>query len=151
MNVCVEESDLTPSERQLASEHWESLMFAPSRYAVEAARLALMKAPFSVQHAVIADITAHWLQNYEPSKEENPFLDPDIAHPTTETEETDPSPQIEAEAPLLSQVEFVEAIPQTCTLSCYSLRLEQWLKQPLALNGRAASTGADALFQRAVR
>ena len=76
MHSDVEELALTPGEREVASEHWDAMMFAPSRIALESARLDLMEAPFSVQHAVIAAITANWLDEYEPEREENPFLPP---------------------------------------------------------------------------
>lgn len=76
MSSDVEELSLTPKEREIARAHWDAMMFAPSRSELEKARIALMEAPFAIQQAVIADINANWLREYEPDREENPFLPP---------------------------------------------------------------------------
>lgn len=80
MHSDAEELSLNPSEREMAREHWDAMMFAPSRTALESARLALMDAPFPIQQAVIANINANWLEEYEPEREENPFLASAFSH-----------------------------------------------------------------------
>ncbi len=73
MSCQSQEKELTPQEREMAHDHWQSLMFADSRSALEKARLGLLEAPPTVRQAVMNSITDFWLRNYEPNRDDNPF------------------------------------------------------------------------------
>ena len=66
-------NELTSQEREQAHEHWEALMFAPSRAALEKAQVELLQASATVRQAVTASIHDFWLRDHDPQKDENPF------------------------------------------------------------------------------
>lgn len=131
MNESGEEVALTPEGRSQACEHWDALMFAPCRTTLEAARLALSEAPLPVQLAVMSDINAKWLREYEPSREENPFADVrphSVPLPPASTQEDLLVPE---------DVFQTEKLSQSFTSS---RRLSQWIKNYLTPSNRTVRT-----------
>ncbi|BCM92099.1 hypothetical protein IAD21_03978 [Abditibacteriota bacterium] len=129
-----DEYELTVEEQEMAREHWDSLMFSFSNIELEAARLALAKAPLVVQWAVMADINQLWLQEYQPRRNENPFLINSFIPDPVQV-------PVEVETRLChQQIEILEAkAPEPHAVSDYMLRFMQWLNQPLAFNTRTFS------------
>ncbi|BCM93976.1 hypothetical protein IAD21_05871 [Abditibacteriota bacterium] len=74
MDTQLRDGVLTTEERKQAYEFWEVLMFSPSRFALDEARLAFKTAPQPVQLAVMTSIGRMWAQPVDPRPEDNPFI-----------------------------------------------------------------------------